>query len=256
MITKYIRNDRGMAIAVALAILLMLGLIGVAVIRTSVTDMDISKAMTDRTKAFYVADGGLALALGTMRDNAKVVAVDSVLALVNADTMLGDGHFTISMTNTYPIRTVTSAGFDSEGEAAVAVDVRHRRNPINPWNNVIFAGVGQAGKGIAGNVDMHGSVHILGEGEPWTDDNGNGKWDDDDVFTDFNSDGIWQVGEPLTTDTDGDGVWDAAEPFVDDNGNGSYEPRYRLESLLCPLCPSTEKTCRHSRPRCASNMAA
>jgi hypothetical protein len=223
MIKTYLRNERGIAIAVALAILLMLGLIGVAVIRTSVTDMDISKAMTDRSKSFYVADGGLALAVGTMRDNAKVVAVDSVLPLVNADTILGDGHFAISMTNTYPIRTVTSLGHDNDGEAAVAVDMRHRRNPINPWDNVIFAGVGQAGKGIAGNVDVHGSVHILGEGELFTDGNGNGKWDDDDVFTDLNGDGVWQPGEVLTTDSDGDGMWDGAEAYVDDNGNGDYD---------------------------------
>ncbi len=33
---------------------------------------------------------------------------------------------------------------------------------ISPWNNAIFAGEGQAGRIINGNVDIRGSVHLLG----------------------------------------------------------------------------------------------
>jgi hypothetical protein len=223
MIRKLLNNERGLAMLIMLAILLMLGLLGVAVIRTSSTDMSISEAMTDRTRAFYAAEGGLELALGTMTQHASMVNRDSLLHLINADTVIGEGCFRVSMTNTYPIRTVTSLGRDQEGEACVAADVRHRRSPLNVWNNAIFAGVGQTGRGIAGNVDIHGSVHILGEGEPFTDQNGNDQWDDRDLFTDLNGNGTWQAGEPLTTDHDGDGTWDAAEPYVDDNGNGAYD---------------------------------
>jgi hypothetical protein len=35
-------------------------------------------------------------------------------------------------------------------------------NDINVWNNAIFAGAGQAGGLINGNVSIHGSVHLLG----------------------------------------------------------------------------------------------
>jgi hypothetical protein len=216
-------NERGMAMAVVLVLLVMIGLIGTAAIQESSTDMDISRAMTDRTRAFYAAEGGLEVALATMRSNASVVSRDSLLPLVNAHTAVGDGYFAVQMDAGYPIRTVTSVGHDHDGDAAVAVDVRHRRNPINPWNNAIFAGVGQAGRAIAGNVDIRGSVHILGEGEPFTDQNGNGQWDDDDQFTDLSGDGVWQAGEPLTVDHDGDGQWDPAEPFVDETGNGTYD---------------------------------
>jgi hypothetical protein len=152
------------------------------------------------------------------------VARDSVLDLIDDDTLIGhEGSFHVDMTNAYPIRTVMSVGHDLDGVGAVAIDVYHRRNPVNPWDNAIFAGVGQTGHAISGNVDIHGSVHILGDGEDFTDQNSNDKWDDADQFTDLNADGIWQPGEPLTTDSDGDGLWDAAEPYVDDNGNGSYD---------------------------------
>lgn len=223
MMCRAIKNEQGIAMIIVLALLVMLGFLGSAVIRTSSTDMSISEALTERTHSFYTAEGGLELALATMKENANIVSRDSLLELINADGSIGGGSFEVDMTNGYPVRTVTSVGSDHDGEASVAVDVRHRRNPINPWNNAIFAGVGQVGKGIAGNVDIHGSVHILGEGEPFTDQNSNAQWDDRDLFTDLNGNGTWQAGEPLTVDHDGDGSWDGAEPFVDDNGNGSYD---------------------------------
>src|SRR3990172_12340057 len=173
---RLIRQERGVAMAVVLLILVMIGFIGTAAIRNASTDMDISKALTHRTKSFYTAEGGLEVARATMQSNASMVDRDSLCYLINAQPDLGAGFYAVTMTSSYPIRTVTSVGRDREGEAAVAVDVRHRRNPINPWNNAIFAGVGQTGKGIAGNVDIHGSVHILGEGEPFTDQNANDVW--------------------------------------------------------------------------------
>lgn len=223
MIRKLRNNERGIAMIVALAFLLMLALLGSAVVRTSSTDMGISESMTNRSHAFYAAEGGLQLALAKMRSNSSVVSRDSLMDLLDNDSVIGGGKFALSMTNTYPVRTVTSLGSDQEGKVQLAVDVRHRRKPINPWGNAIFAGVGQAGKGIAGNVDVHGSVHILGDGEDFTDANGNGQWDSRDTYTDLNGNGTWQAGEPLLVDHDGDGLWDPAEPYVDDNGNGSYD---------------------------------
>jgi len=56
--------------------------------------------------------------------------------------------------------------------------------------------------------------------EPFTDTNGNGRWDGD-PFVDLNSNGHWDSGEPFT-DRDNDGVFDAGEPFQDVNGDGTY----------------------------------
>ena len=40
---------------------------------------------------------------------------------------------------------------------------------ISPWNNAIFAGAGAAGAMVNGNVNISGSVHILGTGLQSTD---------------------------------------------------------------------------------------
>ena len=94
---------------------------------------------------------------------------------------------------------------------------------VSIWNNALFAGTGSAGRSINGNVDIRGGVHILGDGEPFSDLNGNGKWDDAEAYDDVNGNGVWDPGEPWL-DANGDGVWNSAEPYDDTNWNGFYDP--------------------------------
>lgn len=43
------------------------------------------------------------------------------------------------------------------------VEVVYAANDVNVWQNAIFAGAGQTGGAMKGNVSIHGSVHILGD---------------------------------------------------------------------------------------------
>lgn len=43
-----------------------------------------------------------------------------------------------------------------------AAEVVYRARDVNVWRNAIFAGAGQAGGLVNGNVSIHGSVHLLG----------------------------------------------------------------------------------------------
>ncbi|MDI6829496.1 MAG: hypothetical protein QME62_13550, partial [Armatimonadota bacterium] len=114
------------------------------------------------------------------------------------------------------------------------VQVRVKIRSVGVWDNAIFAGVGQSGKGINGNVDIRGSVHILGEGDPYSDLNGNGNWDSAESFTDSNGNGKYDAGEPFT-DTDGNGIWSDAEPFQDSNLNGVYDPPLTVTDLASDI---------------------
>ncbi len=93
---------------------------------------------------------------------------------------------------------------------------------VSLWNNSVFAGAGAAGQTINGNVDIRGSVHLLGEGEKYSDLNGNGQHDPAESFTDGNRNGVWDPGEAFS-DANRDGVWSAGEPFNDANRNGLYD---------------------------------
>lgn len=104
-----------------------------------------------------------------------------------------------------------------------SVRTRLSLREVGIWNNAIFAGTGAVGQAINGNVDIRGSVHLLGDGEDYTDTNHNGHWDAAESFTDTNHNGVWDPGEPYV-DANGDGVWSNAEPYNDSNHNGIYDP--------------------------------
>jgi hypothetical protein len=216
-------EEKGSALLVALVIMVMLTFIFIAALTTSITDMDISKNMKERTSSFYMAEGGLELGMKVLKNNPNMLNNDSLETLINANPNLGSGSFSVDVTGTAPYKILTSKGNSQEGESQVQVIVKRKRNPFNIWNNIVFAGVGQSGHSIQGNVSFHGPVHILGEGEPYSDANGNGRWDPADTYSDLNGNGIWNPGEPLLTDSDGDGVWDPAETYTDANGNGVYD---------------------------------
>jgi hypothetical protein len=162
MIQRLKKND-GTALLVAIMVMLMLTLIFIAAINTSVMDIDIAKNQKERTLAFYIAEGGLELAMRVLKDNINQLDNDTLESLVNATTSLGDGSFIVDVSGTSPYKTLTSNGFSQDGQAIIEVVVKRRRNPLSIWDNIIFGGTGQAGGIVNGNVSVHGSVHILGD---------------------------------------------------------------------------------------------
>lgn len=66
----------------------------------------------------------------------------------------------VKATGRYYRRDEQGTGFVLEAKRAVLALVRAVE--ISPWNNAIFAGEGQAGRVVNGNVDVRGSVHLLG----------------------------------------------------------------------------------------------
>lgn len=131
--------------------------------------------------------------------------------------------------------TITSSATYRGITERIRVRVKFRN--VGVWNNAVFAGIGQSGRGINGNVDIRGSVHILGEGDPFSDTNGNGKWDPAESFTDENGNGVFDPGEPFA-DADGNGVWAPAEPYQDRNLNGAYDPPLTATDLATDVSGS------------------
>lgn len=129
---------------------------------------------------------------------------------------------------------ITSQGTVTEGAATVKrtvkVVITTTQENVSVWNNVIFGGVGQTGRSINGNVVIRGSVHLLGDGEDYTDFDNDGHWDNNETYTDSDHNGRYDFGEPYA-DADSDGHRDAREDFVDANGNGVYDPPLTVTDL-------------------------
>ncbi|MHB9035192.1 MAG: hypothetical protein ACYC64_00895 [Armatimonadota bacterium] len=133
---------------------------------------------------------------------------------------------------------LTSVGTVTIGNASqsktIKVVVNVKRENVCVWNNAIFGGVGQAGKSINGNVAIRGSVHLLGDGEAFTDLDSDSRWDSGESYTDSNHNGQYDLGETYT-DTDGDGHRDGLEPYNDDNGNGTRDPALTVTDMASEI---------------------
>ncbi|MCI0405789.1 MAG: DUF4900 domain-containing protein [candidate division Zixibacteria bacterium] len=81
---KTLKNQNGIALIVALGLLLMVSLIGLAAVLTSDTETDISVNKKNDAKAFYTAEGGLEVAQGDIRE--AVNAIDTIV--IPRDTAL------------------------------------------------------------------------------------------------------------------------------------------------------------------------
>ena len=230
MIRQNLNRRSGSALITSVIVLMMVSILGMAYVSLTLTNL--SRAHTDqkRAVAFNLAEAGVEHAIAQVIEAAEangghIEVMDYDDTAVVDDMVDGStGHCTVTPDagNDHQATITASASYRQLTET---VRVRISVGSHGIWDNAIFAGIGQAGRGINGNVDIRGSVHILGEGDPFSDLNGNGVWDGAEVFVDSNHNGIFEPGLGETfADTDGNGVWTAAEPYQDNNMNGQYDP--------------------------------
>ncbi len=62
-----------------------------------------------------------------------------------------------------PVRSTGAIGATEPSSQVVQSDIRVLVFRLSIWDNAIFAGAGQAGKSVTGNVEVRGSVHVIGD---------------------------------------------------------------------------------------------
>ena len=241
-----IRCQKGSSMIVASLALFLVFSFGIAILSISSTALLTTKSDTLRARALAAAEAGADIGISFIRDTAPDGTTDGTWRTTHPSTD-PDNHTsdtwytgTLATGATYRICVrsgtgvhaekiiITSEGIATESGRTVTKRIKvaliHKSENVSVWNNVIFAGVGQAGKSINGNVKIRGSVHMLGDGENFTDIDMDGRWDDsNEAYTDSNSNGQYDTGEPFT-DEDSDGHRDVREPFNDVNGDGTRTP--------------------------------
>jgi hypothetical protein len=185
---KRLRGDRGAALVIVLGVLFALSLLSLASFEASENEKTIVGNKARRTQAFLAAEAGMARADFVLSQNPLQTSADTLTSLINADTLLPNAHFRLAMDSTLPRRKVIALGFAGDGQSGIQVQYEHGRNRRSIWNNALFAGHGKDGRILSGTLEIHGSVHILGDGEPFVDANANGVWDSGETYTDVNHD--------------------------------------------------------------------
>lgn len=186
--SRILKNNRGTTLIFAyLVITLLMGFGAAFLILTS--NEGLTAQRNQRTnQAFYLAEAGIERALYDLRKdfvnnpsnpswadgdiNGMSVGPNtaSFFAIPYSSTAINGGSYSVQLMNVSGINSsiwIRSTG--TVGDAVQTIQVYAQLLNINPWNNAIFAGTGASGALINGNVDIRGSVHILGNGLSPTD---------------------------------------------------------------------------------------
>lgn len=240
--TRIKLNNRGSGMVMGFFVIFIIFALGVSFLSVTASSILTARRDTMRVRAMAAAEAGVDQAVsfimsggpngetgGIWRANTWWIPPDPLPNGATYKILCRDGSGI-----TAGKIVVTCVGTVTEGSATASKAVKvvlncHQEN-VNVWANAIFGGVGQAGKSINGNVKIRGSVHLLGDGETYTDTDGDGHYDAVEPYTDTNHNGHWDPGE-WYSDLDGDHQYSSGEPFQDVNGNGVRDPALTVTDM-------------------------
>ena len=194
------KSDKGIVLLIVILFVVILGVSTTAILKLHSMEVNLARRQNNSTRAFYLAEAGLQRALynldqdfkgdttpswvdgdidgidvtqgGTIvipqnRDEAKAIddPAQPFYSLPYSSTSLADGSYSVELLNISGKTDqiwVKSTGISGESTRTIVAHVAE--NNLSPWNAAIFGGAGLGGVLINGNVEIHGSVHILGEG--------------------------------------------------------------------------------------------
>ena len=130
----------------------------------------IERAMYDLRLDFTNASGTPSWSDGSISSYTIGPDTSNYYTIPYASTSLNGGSYTVQLKNVTgatDFAWVKSTG--TVGDISQTIEIYANMYSISPWNNAIFAGAGAAGAMVNGNVNIRGSVHILGSGLSSTD---------------------------------------------------------------------------------------
>lgn len=178
------KHNRGIILVACYLVIAVLLVLGGAFISQSVSENRFAQRGRDAIKALHIAEAGIEQALYDLRQDFveggedpswrdgsiniyNVGPNDNEFYFLYGEEpiSLDNGSYSAGLKNvsgeTNKIWIRSTGTFES---ATKTIQVYARIANYSPWNNAIFAGVGAEGSTISGNVDIRGSVHLLGTG--------------------------------------------------------------------------------------------
>lgn len=183
----FLNNKGSVLVVVYLLIVVLLGFVAALGILTSHENLSARKD-EQSTQAFNIAEAGIERALYDLRQdfvndlsspsfadgniNGMAIGPDSsnFYAVPYGATTLNNGSYSVEFKNvTGSTQAIWIKSVGTVGSTTQTLTVYAKIQNISPWGNAIFAGAGASGATVNGNVNIRGSVHILGTGLASTD---------------------------------------------------------------------------------------
>lgn len=181
-------DKKGSLLIISYLVIFVLLALGAAFIAMSVNESRIAERQRRTTLVFHIAEAGIERAIYDLRQDFITDASSPSWADGNINglaigpntasfystgynsTSLNGGSYAVQLKNVSGITDaiwVRSTG--TLGDVQQTIEVYAKIVNLSPWNNAIFAGAGASGAMVNGNVNIRGSVHILGSGIQSTD---------------------------------------------------------------------------------------
>ena len=182
-ISGKLKDTKGSAIVIAYFVIVVLLGIGASFLLLATNESRMSERQRLTTTAFHIAEAGIERGLYDLRMdfinatgspswsdgdiNGFSIGPDTTdyYTIPYESTSLNGGSYTVELKNVFVSGDnvwVRSTG--TIGGVSHTIRVYVRMVSLSPWDYAIFAGSGASGSMVNGNVDIRGSVLILGNG--------------------------------------------------------------------------------------------
>jgi len=167
LLLSTIRDTRGVAIVAVTMVMVVVALLGGAIISQTNHNAQLSNRALNEKQAVYLAESAKERGYQEIIDDIDFTKEDDPGQLDDVPIQGGTYKLFARTIQETPNKIVelTATGFSNSGDAReISVVAEVIRENVNVWNNAIFGGAGETGGVINGNVAIHGSVHLLGDG--------------------------------------------------------------------------------------------
>ncbi len=179
-----LNNRRGSLLLISYLVTVVLIGLSAAFMLSATSEARISERQRLETVALYIAESGLQRAISDLRlDYAATgswndgnigsfsIGPDTTTYyhVPYTNTSLNGGQYSVKLKNRSASDQIQILSTSTIQDATATILAYVSATSSSPWDNVIFAGAGQSGAMINGNVNIAGSVIILGDGLGPTD---------------------------------------------------------------------------------------
>ncbi len=185
-----LRDKKGSVLLTTFMLITVLLILGVAFMVASSNEARVSESQRKIAQAFNIAEAGIERMIYDLKEdfsddenwsdgdinawtyNSSDIDADSYYPFPDASdsgnnayvsTALGDGSYSVSLKSGSGGDDLWVRSTGTIGSISQTIEIYVTIIDLSPWDNAIFGGSGSSGGWVNGNVNVTGSVHILGE---------------------------------------------------------------------------------------------
>jgi Tfp pilus assembly protein PilX len=148
------RDEKGAALFTAIFSILLMTILGLSLMLISESSRTVSKNNIETTEAFYIAEAGLAHAVGLIKANGASFNINSVIPASGNGLAFGDGTYTVQITSpTANTRQITSVGVGENGATSTVQGSFQVSSPTSSTGGIV----------VNGDINVSGNIQITGE---------------------------------------------------------------------------------------------